>query len=330
VTATGLLAVVRGGMPQRLEITITVPNSTPPGTILDGTVQIRNGANVVARPLGIYIEVASSAFKSPDPSKLVRDAKGMIFPVDQLLVVLPTQATKSLADQIASDIGAEIVGFASLSNTYQLQLLTENEDQLDALLSTLSADLRLDGVSKNFAFNLFSIATDLTNLESCHPTYAIAYTQVELIDAWSLIASHQLPPGFVNIGIIDSGIDRSHPEFARVSIRPFDRLLSNADTLGHGTSVGGIIGAGNDLTFSSCITPNDLQMNGFVSGVPNASYFLDVLSSQRPLFAAEFSPFVGLCRILSTRFSKCHQRKCGSRVHIERSSFIFAALCAYS
>jgi subtilisin family serine protease len=292
---------LRAGVTQTLEVTISIPSSVPPGTTLKGTIHVRIGSSTIARPLKLLLRVEASAFKPPDPTQLVRDVTGNIYPQNQLLILLHEGDSASVAHDIAKDIDAQIVGFSPSANSYQLELAPLQNDELNSLITSLAADPRLDGVSKNINFTFFS-QTDLSNLQSCRPGFADAYKQIKTFDVWDLISAGSIAPRFVNIGIIDSGIDRSHPEFQNVLIRPADAFISLPDgTLptqtcfgrcpGHGTAVSGILGASNDLKFSSCVPPSDVEMNGLISGVPNATYFLDVVTN---LFVSDISPLIDI------------------------------------
>jgi len=112
---------------------------------------------------------------------------------------------------------------------------------------------------------------DLVNLKDQGLADIIAYDKIKIIDAWNFLerALPILSP--VSIGIFDTGIDITHPEFRQVSI---DTPII-ADTLGsgHGTQVAGIIGA-NNLSFGGTYTPP--QMNGILSGARNLNYTLRI------------------------------------------------------
>jgi hypothetical protein len=277
---------IAAGTVQPLTMQITASDSIPMGSRIEGTIKIKAGQKTLARPLEIAFEIQPSAFKSPDLASLVQDADGMVYPINQLILLLSENESSSIAEEIARNIEAEIVGFSFSANLYQLELNIQSLDDLNNLLVRLAGDPRLSGVSKNFAFSLQS--SDLANLTSCHRDRSEAYLRVRLLDAWKIITHANAASSFVHIGIIDSGIDRTHPEFNGVSVRPENGLLSPADTNGHGTSVSGIIGAGNHLQARSCTPPSDLQMNGFMSGIVAADYYLNVVSAPL-LFAVDFA-----------------------------------------
>jgi len=110
-----------------------------------------------------------------------------------------------------------------------------------------------------------------------------AYKKIEIEGAWELLntlGSTNLTQ--VIIGIIDTGIDTSHPEFLGVKIgnTPVDIqrdriIVIGTTTVMHGTNVAGIIGA-NNISAASSANYQFPHMNGILSGVKNLDYTLEV------------------------------------------------------
>lgn len=100
-------------------------------------------------------------------------------------------------------------------------------------------------------------ATALTTTVLCESAMAEMFVpDQELLDSWGvlrigagLVHEMGITGAGVKIGIIDSGIDTSHPEFAgRIAggYNFVDLGESFFDSFGHGTQVAGIIGAADD------------------------------------------------------------------------------------
>ncbi len=114
---------------------------------------------------------------------------------------------------------------------------------------------------------------DLLNLKNQGLGNITAYEKIKIIDAWDKIEELQPSPALspVAIGIFDTGIDLTHPEFRQVSIDT--PTIVDFRKRGHGTQVTGIIGA-NNLSFSGQYTPP--HMNGILSGVRGLDYTLRI------------------------------------------------------
>ena len=110
-----------------------------------------------------------------------------------------------------------------------------------------------------------SVPTDLTRLRRARPDLTRAYDQLLLDQAWQLIAASGVTPQPVRIGIIDTGVDLTHPEFTQVKvIRTRLRRASIPTSHGHGTQMAGIIGANDNGA-------GPPAMNGIVAGVSGGS-----------------------------------------------------------
>ena len=116
---------------------------------------------------------------------------------------------------------------------------------------------------------------DITNLRNQNPDLVWAYDRIKIEAAWDLVKSKMSNFAFVNIGVIDTGIDSTHSEFRpNVTIDsdlPTDVSFSFIGALfnlpnGHGTQVAGIVGADNKSTLIA-LPVDSPEVNGIVSGV---------------------------------------------------------------
>lgn len=131
--------------------------------------------------------------------------------------------------------------------------------------------------------SVFSIAyaahsdIDFLNLnELTRRLFFEAYDRVKVSEAWHFLNQRSASSSLVIIGIVDTGFDSSHPEFADIDFGNTPLAAKTDDEVpSHGTNVVGIIGANNISRISSTdyISPH---MNGVVSGVQNLEYRLEV------------------------------------------------------
>ena len=213
----------------------------------------------------ISITVSETPFSTPpDPAKIINQ-DGKVFPVNEVVINLPDGSPRSVAEDIATSINGEIAGFAPSANLYQIILPVTTLEELTNIINILRTDSRITNVFRNYFSQPF-VTNDLTHLKTVNSSYVQAYEKISLINAYDFLIN--LNPEFhpVKIGIIDSGVDVTHPEFSLVDFgnSPSDALT---DSTGHGTSVAGIIGS-NNLSALSTLLPTSLHMNGIVSGIP--------------------------------------------------------------
>ncbi len=123
--------------------------------------------------------------------------------------------------------------------------------------------------------------TDLLNLKLYDSQLTKAYDIIAIADSW-LMADEELesPPRHVHIGIVDTGIDTSHPEFLGVNL--FGDAIMEPGTSNscgfvqsHGTEVAGVIGA-NNFSATEVLPADSPHMNGIIAGLRDADYALSV------------------------------------------------------
>ena len=290
------------GQSYPVTIVISVPESSPVQVLYSGTVQVKQGSTTVPATLKINVEVDVAAAQVPDPTSVVQDANGNLFPVNELIVDLNDSVTRQDAAEVASQVTGSIVGFVPSTNAYQVRLQTNSVAELDSAINILLTDPRVEGVYKNFAVSFFDVLSDMTNLRTCEVDLLAPYDRVEFQGTWNLIQLNQPALHQVLIGIIDSGINRNHQEFTNPQVDTGTQNPSSpADGTGHDTAISGIVGANNAAvqTVNCLVNASAFQMTGIVGGVPGLSYALRIqgvdLFKFPHAFQASFSASIDNC-----------------------------------
>lgn len=128
-----------------------------------------------------------------------------------------------------------------------------------------------------------NVATDLANLRAQDADVVWAYDRIKLEPAWNEIEERATDTSPVVVGVVDTGIDATHREFAFVDLGSFPRSLlrdyfidpDDGRPIGHGTQIAGIIGADNKFPILT-LPPNSPEMNGVLSGATNIQYRLEI------------------------------------------------------
>jgi hypothetical protein len=261
-----------------IPISIKVPSSTPLG-YYEGTIHIKNRKKTIPDTLKIVINVIDpeDSFSIPsDPSVIVKDGSAS-FPVNEILIDLTGNASKEIIEGIISFLNGTIVGYIPELNLVQVKVKASTDEELQGVIDALYASSFsefIEGVLRNYVPNYPSVENDLTQHK---PEGDIdAYKKVGLIQAWDYLEEKNLPYSHVTIGIVDTGVDTSHPEFDGVDFGTQPRSIDTYQkgTVAHGTCVAGIIGA-NNIT-SNNISSEDFMMNGIISGIKGIEYTLEV------------------------------------------------------
>ncbi len=154
-----------------------------------------------------------------------------------------------------------------------------------AVIITFSISLFV--IVSNTGFAQLSFLQDLANLRNQNAFLTAAYDKISIQKAWDAISDSGPDLSPVVVGIIDTGIDAGHPEFAgelidsvivgKVNLgnTPPD-AKSDSEPGGHGTQVAGIIGANNLLGLGVNVSSDSPQMNGVISGLGGIDYILEV------------------------------------------------------
>jgi subtilisin family serine protease len=228
----------------------------------------------LTKPLRVKIDIKER--------KLVTDPEGGVYPVNEIVMTLKEGTTIADAEELAELVNGVVINSFVTTNYYLLEVPTTSIEELEVVMDVLESDPRVDFTVTNDLYYPLNVNYDLDNLRLSDESLVLAYDSVNIQQAWNQVDSLlKVPPKEVGIGIIDTGIDASHPEFGGVSLSRFSvktdlgagSSACSSSIKSHGTEVAGIMGA-NNLSALSMLLPESPQMNGIVSGVPGVKYTL--------------------------------------------------------
>lgn len=122
---------------------------------------------------------------------------------------------------------------------------------------------------------VFTFDRDLLNLGKFAPQHLQPFGQIKAASTWAFLDQADPQLTKVTIGIIDTGFDISHPEFAGVDPGNTPPDAKTNLLAPHGTKVAGLIGA-NNISATSPANYKFPHTNGIISGVKNLPYVLEV------------------------------------------------------
>jgi hypothetical protein len=246
---------------------VTVANPTPTQLFYRATVALKGVIKRPQSPMASVSIAMPSSSTPPDPTKLATDTHNSTFPTNQVVFTVAPGTPSSVVNGIVASLGGAAVGFSSAGNQYQV--LLPDGVSLDTSLALLSSNPNVSGAAKNYkgtpqAF----IVDDLVNLKNGAPANFAAYNLIQAIPAYQALIDTNAPLAAVKIGVIDTGVAASHPEFVGVDFGTTP-VKAQSDAIGHGTSMAGIIGASNCASSTVAAKPcGPNEMNGVVAGVP--------------------------------------------------------------
>jgi len=130
-------------------------------------------------------------------------------------------------------------------------------------------------VAREVNAQVLTFIQDLAHLRNIDSDFTRAYDKISIQDSWNAVNESEKPLRPVIIGILDTGLDKSHPEFENVKTGS-SRGINLRDPDGHGTAVAGIIGANSVLGSGGTLPVDSPQMNGIVSGVSSIDYTIEM------------------------------------------------------
>ncbi|WP_299963805.1 S8 family serine peptidase [uncultured Roseobacter sp.] len=163
-----------------------------------------------------------------------------IAPATFLILTIPRDdpaALAALADTLEEDFGMPLTAEWPL-NALEVHCFVfdaRNVGDIDAMIAQMEADARIRTVQRVRSFSL----TEMPHSDPLFPLqWALEWLQVLPIHATSLGEG-------IRIGIVDSAIDRAHPDLADqlADLRDFVAVRPEPLAEAHGTAVAGVIGA---------------------------------------------------------------------------------------
>ena len=271
---------------------------------IDGTIHLRQNRRTLARPAPIRVSIVASGqtlpySTLPDPKWIVQDPDRGIYPVNQLGVALASEATEEDARRITEDIGGTLIGFIRSGNIYQVELPTRTISELEYWRNVIDAKPLVEFTFLNTASTVVSQSTSDLDELATHTfddrPATWAYDDIRVRDAWNAVTElGKAPARPVSVGVVDTGIDISHPEFDGVNVLTRQKTDDGAALCrvepipSHGTDVAGIIGANNWVGQGNIWRYP--EMNGILPGISNLDYSL-IAPEQKGLKKVPFLRF---------------------------------------
>jgi len=196
-------------------------------------------------------KLGCGTFKPPEPESLISTSQWGEVPANQILVVTRKGCSHCIVQELASRLGAKVVGYIDFISLYQLETTGKNEEDLRDALSAANSDPDI-----LLAFPHQEIFPDKSPLED--PIYSKdrdkSYRIVGVQQSWDAICSSGLPLSEAKIGVIDDGLYKGYGEFdgaVRINTKSNGSLLKTPSSDypiagSHGTGIMNILAADPD------------------------------------------------------------------------------------
>lgn len=221
------------------------------------------------------VDIGEAYFKDIESKKdiAIHSENGMMYVRNQILVSALEGLEKDFFKNVASDIGAEIVGYIELTNDYQIEFLEEQtEDVLENYIKYLNSLSFIDSAGLNIVIEQEPAITTTNDAvyqeegktpeeiwdESIPDGYNWGLKALKVPSAWDYVGESNA----VRIGIIDSGFDMGHEDLF------FDHIFgdNNQNYMEHGTAVAGILAAGHNNGVGISGVATDVRLYGYAFG----------------------------------------------------------------
>ncbi len=176
---------------------------------------------------------------SGHPNSGISAAGDHRFVPDEVLVELRPELSSQTADLVARQERLHLLASQHLTliGTTLYRYRIEGKRSVVAIVKALEADTRIAAVQPNF---LFALQSELSS--------GLAEAQY-VIPRMRLNEAHAISNGAKTlVAVIDSGIDKNHPEISNAVKDDFEADGTNGKPAVHGTAVAGIIAAHAELT----------------------------------------------------------------------------------
>ncbi len=217
---------------------------------------------------------------------ILNEETGILYVKNQILISGVPGEPKELFENLAAELGAEIVGYLEITNDYQLEFVTDKSaEELDAIIEAVKGHSFVSYASLNIASYVTSYATSNDALYQDNQTTTSKLIAEDVHetgyntnkpdnweenlpdgDNWGLEAL-KVPGAWdykeyfepVKVGIIDSYLYTRHKDLV------YDDVLNQASSIGgiHGTGVAGVIAAQHNNGTGISGVATDVRLYGF-------------------------------------------------------------------
>lgn len=221
------------------------------------------------------VDIGEAYFKDIESKKdiAIHSENGMMYVRNQILVSALEGLEKDFFKNVASDIGAEIVGYIELTNDYQIEFLEEQaEDALENYIKYLNSLSFIDSAGLNIVIEQEPDITKTDDAlyqedgktpeeiwdEEVPDGYNWGLEALKVPSAWD----YAKETNTVKIGIIDDGFDTGHEDLY------FDHVFgdNDSDSMNHGTMVAGILAAGHNNGVGISGVATNIRLYGYAFG----------------------------------------------------------------
>lgn len=198
------------------------------------------------------------------PTQFYNDPTGVSFALDRILVKVINGTSFGSVQAAASSIGSSVKGFLS-NNLYIFSIAAQSSNELSSLIAQLENIPAVEFALRDYVHDLQFYVSDL----DMNVDHRMPYDTILAERAWELINISGEKPNQIHVGVLDTPINRNHPELRNTIIRK-DRdpkpFPPNQPPLFHGTSVAAFIGANNRLPVSVSEAGKPYGVTGIASG----------------------------------------------------------------
>src|SRR5712692_1415902 len=128
--------VIQAGTAYSLTLSFHIPADALVGSSASGTIRVVHAQRTLPTTLKLFLGISPDAVRQSDFDKFVGNGT-LVYPVNEILAILSPGSSLADAQQLASAIRGDVVGFVSEVNVYQILLQTTNVEDLEALIQKL-------------------------------------------------------------------------------------------------------------------------------------------------------------------------------------------------
>jgi subtilisin family serine protease len=234
-----LVAKCEGEWRRRCGLDPFSAGGVPSAESAGGVPPVESAKNPVDKKIPAPPRKPEAQASSSRPNSGIPAAGENRFVPGEVLVELRPDVSPQTADVIAKRERLRLLASQRLAliGTTMYRYRIEGKRSVAAIVAPLEADARIAAVQPNYLYTLQS-----------EPTGGLAAAQY-VIPKMRVTEAHAISNGAKTlVAVIDSGIDRNHPEISNAVKDSFDPGGANGEPAVHGTAVAGIIAAHAELT----------------------------------------------------------------------------------